>query len=89
MLRSRAAAGLQSPSRRAQRDRERPTDPPSIFSGTSMLDTRLTAGQAAGGIKHILSVAEIMRRLITWAEAAALEDTETQVTAFGVGQCQS
>ncbi len=33
-------------------------------------ETLLTAGQTAGGITEILSVAEIMRRLIAEAEAA-------------------
>jgi enoyl-[acyl-carrier protein] reductase II len=33
-------------------------------------ETLLTAGQTAGGIKEILSVAEIMRRLVTETEAA-------------------
>jgi enoyl-[acyl-carrier protein] reductase II len=33
-------------------------------------DTLLTAGQTAGGIKEILSVAEIMRRLVSEAEEA-------------------
>ena len=33
-------------------------------------ETLLTAGQTAGGIKEILPVAEIMRRLMTEAEAA-------------------
>jgi nitronate monooxygenase/enoyl-[acyl-carrier protein] reductase II len=33
-------------------------------------DTLLTAGQSAGGIKDVLSVAEIMRRLIAETEAA-------------------
>jgi nitronate monooxygenase/enoyl-[acyl-carrier protein] reductase II len=33
-------------------------------------DTLLTAGQTAGGIKEILPVAEIMRRLVAEAEAA-------------------
>ena len=33
-------------------------------------ETLLTAGQTAGGIKEILPVAEIMRRLVTETEAA-------------------
>jgi NAD(P)H-dependent flavin oxidoreductase YrpB (nitropropane dioxygenase family) len=33
-------------------------------------ETLLTAGQTAGGIKEILPVAEIMRRLVAATEAA-------------------
>jgi hypothetical protein len=33
-------------------------------------ETLLTAGQTVGGIKEILSVAEIMRRLVAETEAA-------------------
>lgn len=40
-------------------------------------DTLLTAGQTAGGIKEILPVAEIMRRLIAEAEAALSKKTWT------------
>lgn len=38
-------------------------------------DTLLTAGQTAGGIKEVLPVAEIMRRLIAEAEAALSKKT--------------
>jgi enoyl-[acyl-carrier protein] reductase II len=39
-------------------------------------ETLLTAGQTAGGIKEILPVAEIMRRLIAEAEAALLHNPD-------------
>jgi hypothetical protein len=47
-------------------------------------ETLLTAGQTAGGIKEILPVAEIMRRLVTETEAAPLRaDSRGSATRSG------
>ena len=55
----------------ARRDRDRLRDQIlSTHQAGRQHETLLTAGQTAGGIKEIVPVAEIMRRLIAEAEAA-------------------
>lgn len=57
----------------ARRERDRLRDQlVSTHQAGKQHETLLTAGQTAGGIKEILPVAEIMRRLIAEAEAALL-----------------
>jgi NAD(P)H-dependent flavin oxidoreductase YrpB (nitropropane dioxygenase family) len=55
----------------ARRDRDRLRDHIiSTHQAGRQHETLLTAGQSAGGVREILPVAEIMRRLIAETEAA-------------------